>query len=140
MTRAIWFGSLVLFVAASGDAGKRPLGSECTSDGECADGLCISGLCLDPDADDDLDGLTNRIEGALGSDPRNPDSDGDGVADGDEVGVDLANPADGDGDGKVDALESASADSDGDCIPDQRDPDDPPATLADAMLIGLERA
>lgn len=128
----IWILSVVL--AACGDAGKRPLGAECGDDSECEAGLCISGLCLDPDADDDVDGLTNRIEGALGSNPRNPDSDGDGVADGDEIGVDLANPADGDGDGKFDALESSSADSDGDCIPDQRDPNDA-ATEADPIAL-----
>ncbi|MDT0641957.1 hypothetical protein RM553_03845, partial [Zunongwangia sp. F363] len=55
----------------------------------------------DPDAtagpcDQDKDGLTNDEETELGTDPTNPDTDGDGIGDGDEVGngSDPLNPCD----------------------------------------------
>lgn len=64
---------------------------------------------LDPDAtlDLDSDGLTNLEEGLLGTDPFNPDSDGDGLLDGEEVntyGTLPTNP-DTDGDGISDGDE-----------------------------------
>lgn len=115
---------LLIGLGACGDAATRPgLGATCTSDEGCASGLCLQSQCVDPDADDDGDGLTNRIEAALGTDHKDADSDADGQDDGAEVDTNFANK-DSDGDGKPDALESASADADGDCIPDQEDPDD----------------
>ncbi len=42
-------------------------------------------LPLDPDADEDGDGLTNGEEEALGTDPYRADTDGDGFSDGAEV-------------------------------------------------------
>ncbi|MCA9519071.1 MAG: DUF4215 domain-containing protein, partial [Myxococcales bacterium] len=58
--------------------------------------------------------------------------DGDGVGDAAELG-DLASPADTDGDGKLDAVESKTADADGDCVPDEVDPaDDDPLVPGDA--------
>ncbi|MCA9515092.1 MAG: carbohydrate binding domain-containing protein, partial [Myxococcales bacterium] len=81
--------------------------------------------------------LVNRVEAALGTDPNAKDSDGDGVDDDAEVDASFRN-IDSDGDGKPDALESATADADQDCVPDQDDPhDDDPgegATLTDAIL------
>lgn len=55
-------------------------------------------------ADPDHDGLTNDEEKALGTDPHNPDTDGDGLSDGDEVKKYHTNPlkADTDGDGLSD--------------------------------------
>ncbi len=57
--------------------------------------------------DDDNDGLTGAQELALGTDPFNPDTDGDGLTDGDEIniyGTDPLNP-DTDGDGLTDGDE-----------------------------------
>lgn len=48
-------------------------------------------ICGD-DADPDRDGLTNLQEFNLTSDPNNPDSDQDGLSDGDEVNVFSTNP------------------------------------------------
>lgn len=72
--------------------------------------------------DSDNDGLTDAQEATLGTDPFNPDSDGDGAADGAEVGGNVASPVDTDGDGSIDALESSVTDSDGDGVSDQADP------------------
>src|SRR5262249_48229056 len=74
----------------------------------------------------DHDGLTNLEEFQAGTDPRNPDTDGDGVLDGDEVHkyhTDPLNP-DSDGDGLTDGDEirlgtnPLNRDTDGDGIPD----------------------
>jgi hypothetical protein len=58
-------------------------------------------------ADQDADNLADDQEPGLGLDPANPDTDGDGVADGDEIniyGTDPLNP-DTDGDGASDGNE-----------------------------------
>ena len=73
------------------------------------------------DTDDDNDGLLGGLESSLGTDPNNPDSDGDGVFDGVEVGDDFNNPLDQDGDGIIDALDSNVLDSDEDGVFDQID-------------------
>lgn len=60
--------------------------------------------------DADSDGLSVLDEEAAGSDPRNPDTDGDGLSDGDEAnnyGTDLLR-ADTDGDGQSDTSEFAA--------------------------------
>jgi hypothetical protein len=72
--------------------------------------------------DSDNDGLTDAQEATLGTNPFNPDSDGDGRADGVEVGANPAAPLDTDGDGIIDALESSLIDSDLDVVSDQSDP------------------
>lgn len=99
------------------------LGGDCEGDGECASGLCAANLCLDPNGDDDLDGVINSIEASLGSDPLSRDSDGDGQVDGNEIATDSAG-IDTDGDGKLDIVESRTRDADGDCITDQFDAED----------------
>src|SRR5208283_4861493 len=55
-------------------------------------------------SDPDHDGLTNAEEKELGTDPHNPDTDGDGISDGDEVLKYHTNPLkkDTDGDGLSD--------------------------------------
>jgi len=55
-------------------------------------------------SDSDNDGLTNAEEIALGTDPNNPDTDGDGLKDGDEVKKYGTNPK--------------NKDTDGDTLPD----------------------
>lgn len=79
------------------------------------------------DADPDGDGLTNREEKQLGTNPRAADTDGDGLSDGDEVKKDSTNPlkADSDGDGLSDGDEilkyhtdPMKADTDGDGLND----------------------
>ncbi|WP_273565805.1 gliding motility-associated C-terminal domain-containing protein [Maribacter halichondriae] len=82
------------------------------------------------DTDDDGDGLFGGTEQALGTDPQNADTDGDGIDDGIEVGDDLENPLDSDvdsdgnpsPDGVIDALDSNILDEDNDGIVDQLDP------------------
>lgn len=62
---------------------------------------------VNPDADDDGDGLTNAQEAILGTDKDNPDTDGDGLSDGAEVNIHNSNPllVDSDGDGLSDGDE-----------------------------------
>ncbi|MGB3142923.1 MAG: Calx-beta domain-containing protein [Maribacter sp.] len=74
------------------------------------------------ETDDDNDGLFGGQEATLGTDPNNPDTDGDGIQDGVEVGPDVVNPLDEDGDGIIDALDSNTLDTDEDGVNDQQDP------------------
>ena len=72
------------------------------------------GLVADGSGDEDGDGLTDLEEVAdVGTDPCNPDTDGDGLNDGDEVnlGTDPTNP-DTDGDGVPDGADADPLDPD----------------------------
>jgi uncharacterized repeat protein (TIGR01451 family) len=81
--------------------------------------------------DSDNDGLTNSQELLAGTDPNNPDTDGDGLLDGIEVHTWHTNPLkqDSDGDGLADGQEinmgtdPNNPDTDGDGIPDGADRD-----------------
>jgi len=78
-------------------------------------------------SDDDMDGLMKKEEKLLGTDPKNPDTDGDGLKDGEEVNKYKTDPlkADTDGDGLSDGDEvlkyktdPLKADTDGDGLSD----------------------
>lgn len=82
----------------------------------------LGDLC---DDDIDGDGLSNALEDLLGLSPTNPDTDGDGIPDGVEVG-DPDDVKDTDKDGTIDALDD---DSDNDGVPDSVEVgDDDPGT------------
>lgn len=77
--------------------------------------------------DADSDGLTDSQEIPLGTDPKNPDTDGDGLKDGDEAFLHGSDPKKRDSDGDIlpdgDEVNQyktnpAKADTDGDGIPD----------------------
>ncbi|MGB0592607.1 MAG: thrombospondin type 3 repeat-containing protein, partial [Myxococcota bacterium] len=124
----IWLGA-TLWGCSAEPFVPRTAGEACSASSECADSLCYESQCLDPARDDDNDGLTNAIEGQLGTDPLSADTDGDGLPDKIEVGTDIANPLNEDGDDFIDAVESNLVDTDGtpDCLVDQKDnPDLPP--------------
>jgi MYXO-CTERM domain-containing protein len=104
-------------------------------------------------ADADMDGVPDSWEMANGLDTMTNDSDGDLISDLYEVGDDLDNPHDSDGDGNLDALELDSdgdgiqdgsesgdndittdpIDTDGDGIPDYRDMDSDDDGASDGM-------
>lgn len=69
----------------------------------------------DCDADDDNDGVSDAIELDYGLKPKNKDTDGDRISDGDEFGSSVT-AADSDGDDVIDALDD---DSDNDGITDR---------------------
>ncbi len=78
-------------------------------------------------SDNDKDGLTKSEEKQFGTSPDNPDSDNDGLADGDEVNKIKSQPlnSDSDGDGLADGEEAnkyhsdpLKSDTDGDGLPD----------------------
>ncbi len=96
----------------------------CTTD--CSD-LDGDGAPNCVDDDDDADGLADLLENERGYDPRNPDTDGDGLGDREEHAIFGTDPrtADSDGDGLRDDDELADwqtdptqADSDGDGLGD----------------------
>ncbi len=95
--------------------------SSCTNGSSCSSGVCIEKVCQPSDEDYDHDGLTNAWEAQHGLNAEKVDTDGDGLADGTEVGPDLAHPLDRNGDGIPDALQSNILDSDKDCMVDAYD-------------------
>ena len=69
---------------------------------------------IDLDLDDDDDGLDDTVEIALGLDPNNPDTDGDGVGDADDQCYGDDDTIDTDGDTIPDCLDSCPIDADND--------------------------
>ena len=131
--------ALPIALGCGDDDRKKKFGDFCAEDSDCESGICFDNACLDPDGDLDGDGLKNGIEkNLLGTDLSRADSDGDGFPDGEEVG-DINAPADRDGDGLIDALESRlpTADGDGDCIPDEYDANNAEYTNDMAKLVEL---
>lgn len=87
----------------------------------------VGALTLNVDFDNDGDGLSNTRETSLGTNPNNPDTDGDGLQDGAEVNFYGTNPnnPDTDGDGLSDGAEvnthftdPTNPDTDGDTFSD----------------------
>ncbi len=70
---------------------------------------CINQDNCGDNADPDHDGLTNLQEFNLGTDPNNPDSDNDGIADGDEVNIFHYDPKNADTSGVPKYPDSAEA-------------------------------
>ncbi|RVU83943.1 OmpA family protein [Leucothrix sargassi] len=60
------------------------------------------------DEDDDNDGIPTAMETTLSSDPLSADSDGDGINDKDELGANLDQPLDTDGDGILDIVDESN--------------------------------
>ncbi len=75
---------------------------------------------LDPNGDEDGDGLTNGEEKEIGTDPLEPDTDGDGLDDGLEVKIIGTDPKsnDTDGDGVTDGIEVVGTYKDETVTPD----------------------
>jgi len=119
-TAATLFTAILLFACGDGGTSQRPLGATCELASECESGLCADNRCVDPEGDEDQDGLSNALEVEIGTNPFDPDTDGDGSRDADELATDFS-PRDSDGDGLQDAVESAKEDADSDCIVDQAD-------------------
>jgi len=118
--------TLVLTLAACPDD-KRQIGDSCAVDDQCASGLCF-GRCLEPNGDADGDGIANVVEIFFGTEPLQTDSDGDGKSDTEEYGAATtidSTPSNVDGDDLIDAAESSLfSTGDGDCIPNELDPED----------------
>ena len=91
------------------------------------------------DDDTDGDGLSNREEADLGTDPNLEDTDGDGYFDGEEVSIG-SNPLDldSDDDGLLDAEErDGLVDSDNDGLINLIDPDSDNDGLSDGLEVGV---
>src|SRR6478752_6599892 len=86
--------AILCLVACDDPPKKLGLGASCDDDGACASGFCFDGACLDPEGDEDDDGLQNRLEVLLATNPLSADSDDDGVRDGEEIGPDPERPLD----------------------------------------------
>ncbi len=130
----LWYALVVVLGITACAEKRRRVGEPCGNDDQCDSAFCAVGQCLDPDGDADGDALTNGVEVALGSDPFDPDTDGDAISDPDELEA-VAN-VDTDGDGKPDIVESIVVDSDSDCLPDQLDANDEVVATDLSVLVG----
>ena len=100
----------------NGKLGVDPMNPDSDGDG-ISDGIEIGSNTSKPvdtdgdgtidalDEDDDNDGIPTAIESKFSSDPLSVDSDGDGINDKDEIGENLDQPLDTDGDGILDLVD-----------------------------------
>ena len=128
-------GAGLLTAWGCGSEVSRSAGDPCTLEA-CEANLCVESQCVEGIEGEDADHLSLADEALLQTTPTNPDSDGDGWNDGYEV-VWVGAPHDEDGDGIHDALESGQWDSDGDCLVDQKDPDNEVPLTDPALLAEL---
>jgi len=120
----------------------------CDMEGGCSQQTITINL-IDVDEDNDNDGLMDSKEAELGTDRWNPDTDGDGLKDGEEVNTLKTDPlkADTDGDGLSDGDEvlksktdPLKADTDGDGVNDGAEVGADPATPVDSDADGTADA
>ncbi len=106
---------------------KGDEGSENANDGYFNVGIGFTFVNGYGASDKDGDGLTKREEQEIGTDPNNPDSDGDGLQDGEEVRVYITDPLNPDSDAdalkdgaevKTHATDPLKADTDADLLSD----------------------
>src|SRR5207302_636096 len=95
-TATAWFRAPTVHISTTLEFGLV------VSDGEASSDEARVTVIITPIADSDNDGLDDEEEAMLGTDPHNPDTDGDGITDGDE---------DTNKNGKVDLGESDPLDS-----------------------------
>jgi cysteine-rich repeat protein len=129
-------------VSADTDLGGLPDGLEDTNhDGRIDPGETDPNDPTDDDGDPDRDGVPTSVELALGIDPRDPDSDGDGLQDGEELqpGRDgrVTDPADADSDDDgLSDWEEGFPGQDG-FVTDPNDPDTDGDGLQDGTEVGV---
>jgi hypothetical protein len=87
--------NLTLNVNATSPAQYVLIGTNPAGTSDSTPGIANTIHVLDPNVDEDGDGLINGVEMLIGTDPLNPDTDGDGFSDGVEVlaGSDPLDPA-----------------------------------------------
>ena len=90
-----------------GDVGEHTVGVRVSDSYSTDSGTFVVSVSM---VDLDMDGLSDAYERDLGLDPTSNDSDGDSIADADEIGDDLLAPPDSDRDGDIDALDEDSDD------------------------------
>lgn len=131
--------ALVVFFLWYNNRSLTPGDSRTTDSSQEKTGFFARMFSADPEAvasspDADIDGLDDKAEATLGTNPAKPDSDDDGLTDREEANVYKTNPLnpDSDGDGMKDGEEIRS----------RRDPRDnnpnaiwPPRPSADALQI-----
>ena len=89
------------------EAAVEPVAAEPVAAEPVAADTAAAETTVASETDLDADNYADALELEVGLDPTNPDTDGDGVADGDEVNIYLTDPitGDSDGDGLVDGDE-----------------------------------
>ncbi len=134
----IAIGRTVRFVAAGSHPGDDPSPGNDTA---TLTAVVRDGNDPNPNPDDtDGDGIDDTVEEDLGTDPLNPDTDGDGRPDGDEIGPNPDDPWNQDGDDLINPLDPDD-DGDGvDTIDETRDGTDPDDADSDddGLIDGLE--